>query len=1605
MSGSISGMGSSSAHKVSSLSSCVGDEVKLYELTESGDVGPQMDVTTVGADGKFQFSGLINKHVTVATANQNKTSYMLEFVCGTDIYRRFVTGAMNQDLSFGSTIVTWVTSTSGKANVVKNQSSVWETFYKNLDGADSMSAAFSLLTTQPDLKEKFTTELGVDPSILENAQPVIRSVSVPTTLTEESANPLSVVAQHWLPSYHVAYEWHWGSTVLATTANYSFTPNANSQGHYVLQLFVGRDDGSSHVDVTQPFVQKSFDIEIANTIPAQAPAMTLLSAADTNSTSVSVRLTTGAGMQNCRSFSKLALVEDSSVSLNLPPTDDSYYTIQCTQAFQQDLSFTLSGQEGDRVLQLWAKDASGNISATPVQVSVHYDITGPALAVTSPAANTNANSGVTLGGDCESGLTVTINGTGVIADTTTCTGGHFSKAVTFSSGEGSKSISVSQTDAAGNPGSASRSFVKDSVAPVLNFLAPAAGTPGITGVSISGTCEDGLTVSVSGDVTSDTVPCSSGFFSDTVVFTSGEGAKSVTVSQTDAASNPGSATRSFLHDSVPPVVTIGTPAANTMAVNGVTVSGTCETGLTVNFGGAGFNSASTSCSAGTYSQAVTFTSGDGDKILSVSQTDAAGNPGTTTRTFKRDSTGPSLTYLRINNDDPLTLSAVVNVQINADDGTGTAGVQSVRFANSTTSCQDAYADANWVAFTNGGGIQTYQTTVNFSNGLKKLCGWAKDALGNVSVISTNAGMGTAGVDTDTINLDMGTAPTFSNFTVINNTSTSPYYNTTNFNIGDQVKIDFTITDETELAAQPVSIQKTTDNVNYTEIASTSAVGDIGTGHATWTTTYTGYSATSTAYFRLRLVGKDSNGNTATLASTALNSGKWAIYAGSNDIGDGASAVSATLRMYSSYSTHNPVMMNSRNEMFISTRDGIRKVDPVTGVISTYLRVGTQTGIPGTVNSSTRLASGTPELMQDGDFAYIATNNHLYRINTLTNDIIQYAGGGTSNTTSDPSQMFVWDVAGMTIDPATKDLYIFQTCDTTVTGNSTTVSVKIQKITQDSTTKLASTVSDVAGNCVKGNIIDGAAALSTPLENSIYRDSGTALAWVSSQNTLYFATQSQRMAKLINGHVYTSDSASAMAVSLVYLPSEDKVYSVLSIGIGYSIWRFTPNGLNDFNETVTSYIGLDSNCADPSCRDPGKPVAQAGAFPGEVFRLGDQLGFVDGYRNNDGIGQLRLVDAATQTVQVLVGRERFKGDGKNRQVAQFGGLHRVIYKSQDVTNFPAGLYVGDGLAGRLLQIDPATDLVHVRAGSGIGKDPALGGINFDATTPVARLRLTYDLGLFTLNSLGLFTYYTDRFIVNVKADQTTEYLMGGSSTTTDIYMQPDGTTMTPVMGLCNDGGDIQYGIEYDPAGNLYFGGYQASCTPNSYNKIVRRGTDGKIYNIIGNLTVASSADCSTAGCAQSQSLGCTGSSGAGGCPLGAFDARYATGTGRLVFAENQKIRFVSDPTHPTNSTLGTLKKYDGTDFVAGRNIGKFVYRYVDPADTNNEAIDRVFYISSDGKLYCAKLSAGADSTCTNAPLGPNSPMDTLSSGAALTDSPTGQLYMVNGNLDLVLQYTP
>lgn len=244
-----------------------------------------------------------------------------------------------------------------------------------------------------------------------------------------------------------------------------------------------------------------------------------------------------------------------------------------------------------------------------------------------------------LGGSCEAGQVLSLSIDGAAPVQVNCADGSFSYQVALPGPDGLKTIVGTQTGKDGRESQDSISVMKDTTPPSVAIVsATAAGS----GVVVNGTCENGLPVSFGRDITSTgTVMCSNGIFQTTVAVTAGSGSKTLEAAQSDKAGNRGSATMVFNPSVTPPPVqvTIAQPAANAPVRTSVVVSGACQPGGNVTLAGSGVQTpVNATCANALYSQSVTLSANDGNKLITAAQGSSSASV-----TVIKDTVAPNLT--------------------------------------------------------------------------------------------------------------------------------------------------------------------------------------------------------------------------------------------------------------------------------------------------------------------------------------------------------------------------------------------------------------------------------------------------------------------------------------------------------------------------------------------------------------------------------------------------------------------------------------------------------------------------------------------------------------------------------------------------------------------------------------------------------------------------------------------------------------------------------------------------------------------------------------------------------------------------------------------------
>lgn len=960
-----------------------------------------------------------------------------------------------------------------------------------------------------------------------------------------------------------------------------------------------------------------------------------------------------------------------------------------------------------------------------------------------------------------------------------------------------------------------------------------------------------------------------------------------------------------------------------------------------------------------------------------------------------DTTLPTIGQMSINSGSATANSKTVQVSLQGSSNKSKITHFCLRL-NSTI--EPTINDSCWTAVDDPTVGLTPSTSLNLSNfpfslgtapGVYTVYAWLKNALGTTSEL-TSSNEGTALKDKDSIFYDVGTSPSITAFSVTNGTA-GGNFGTTTFATGDTVNISWTIADTEGLSNTPVTLEYTTNNSTYTTIVSGATAGSTAGNPTSWTSSYNSFTAPTAGYFRLRMIVTDAIGNTFTTYSTSMNTSKWSLFAGTAAGTDGGLATASEISTVDLNGATQSLIQTSNGDIYIATSSNFRKISVATGLISNYMVYGTEQNIPGVIgvaplprfaslNSNTQASN---MIKDKNDNIYIVgpttvggpANARIYKINTKTNEISIYAGGGTSNADDIPaSSAIVMDYSKISINPNNNDIYFFATCDLNNRGTS---GIIIRKVTQNED-GTAGSVTTIGGNCTRGVPTNGAIAVSSPLENTVYTTL-LGLFYSPSTNAVYYSTlNTSGTFKIVNGKIYKISDT--YITSFVYKASDGAIYGSTDIG---PLVKIVPTGNQASDDVVTTYIANDATSTNPTCNLDGTLVTNACVRPSSLFLLAnDSLGFADGPgRNQNFTVRIRMIDEQNK-IRTLAGLMPTEGSGKDRLLARFSKIRRLVFKSTGALNqalFPGGLYVADGGANVIGHINLTTG-IYTRIGGNMVSKGATVGSTFSANNSIGINYNRMSGGVIGFDSQGLITFYSSSlYILRVDSSGLIQAVLNGG---TAYDTAADGTTAT---GLNTRAYGAWQGLIYDNNGNLYIGPQTAVASASYVPKFMRVDiANNKIYKVMGGTANATSNDDPTAGSALTKDFNCTYSgTGQGSCLMGEYD----TTNDRLLFTEGNKIRFVTKPYNTTQSTLGTLLN-------AGRQVGAFSY-----VPGQNWV-----YYTSNNNLYCYDLSGANPAACNNTAITKPALFDNIGTETIARDA-SGNIYVVNTIGNYIYKYTP
>lgn len=1007
-------------------------KVKLYELNTEGQKSSLLDEADLDSTThRFAFS---NPPRDVVDA---RTKYSIEYICNDLLFQRFLTDYKEQNLNYGTTLLSWLSYSTKKSLVPLKKPQEWQKIYDALKNSEDFSEAYAFINEHLDLATSFMDHFHSPPQELEAAAPQILSSTVPPTMREGLSLSLEVKTIHWQPTYSQVVLWTLGDTPISTAKSFNYIPTKNTQGNKVIKVFVGMNDGSGNIDFTKVYLKREFPVKISNDYPPIAPPFSRISNYYTNTTTVDLSVNTGPLLggvyQNCETFSKFTLTEEATETIHTPPV---HFSRLCDTPMAQDLAFTLSGAQGLRYIKLWAQDSAGNVSAVPTHIPVIYDSIAPSFKILSlnggqsvaPLSEveitwetTEPNPGtINIRYSLDNGATWITEATGI-----TNTGSYIW--TTPSSTSDLALVEISMTDLAGNFGS-NRSESVFSInsllppPPVISLASDALSNN--TEVSANVTCQAQLAFILLTESSTppsashpDWASCQS-VMSGTV--STGDGNKTLYAWSKDSSGRVSDTSNSISMtlDQTPPVVTLTShnsgAFSSRIAQNitwTVTDSHLGATPASISYSGdmtSWSEIAANQSATGPWAWPASFVNSSSIRIK-VAACDLAGNcaEDTSNQNITLDGEPPTVTQTQINAGATLTTNNYISVEFTANDTL--SGVSKYCFIPtllSTPPTKPSSAHACWNSIAQSPAVTLTRTAyLGLDEGLYTLYVWAMDASGNISDIGTPT---TPETDNDFISYGVPKPPKLVNVSASTSDGSSfpPSPNHLFAPSGAPLYIKWKIVEDPDvnLTATPISIQYSTDGVTFVNLSGAQNIQNGVNGSCSVDgSTFTGcfYLPTSNGGpYQFRVTAQTQS----TIKSSALTSiinlsnssdpYQYRILAGNVSRSLNENALSSIIVPTDVH--QGSMAMDSKGVLYIFDYNvGVVKMDPNKGVLEPVLKMtGTSTGNGGHHLDATMTERA--KIVVDGlDRLVIWDNTQIRRIDPVTGIITNIVGPGNT----------------------------------------------------------------------------------------------------------------------------------------------------------------------------------------------------------------------------------------------------------------------------------------------------------------------------------------------------------------------------------------------------------------------------------------------------------------------------------------------------------------------------------------------------------------------------------------------------------------------------------
>lgn len=1269
---------------------------RLYELNADGSVteGDWKASQIVGSNARYTFN---LKSLGLSTEEVNVNYLVKVEGCNGEVYKRPITDFdNNQDIDYKTSIVANIVNVDN-LSLTRNLTEVTRSEIKSLMArlsGTTRTAALDSFTNDAGTQTMFTTIFGAPPQVILDSRPEVILSSPLTNLNELQVHPFSVQTFHADPNYSFSYRWKLDGVVKSSNATWNFIPGANSQGSHQIEVYVGKNDGSNNIDTTKPYFYKSFYVTVDNNIMPAAPAISINAATPSPRTvnNIDLDIATGAGLANCDSFSDMAISESAT------PPGPLTYTLACVDSVTQVETVNFSATDGNKTLYLWVRDSAGNVSL-PSTVTLVHDGNAPSIGISGIPALIKGGDTRSFNyavSDTTSAITAdlyyaadgaTFSWVKVIDTTATSTSMTFPSDNTVTA-----KLKIIAVDAAGNTSNLlSSDFAVDSTAP---------GAPGVTRHSnqynqnvavtlTAGSCSSEIHSLLVNEGTQPAVgdsawqACTTAAGATLYSTDTTQGLHTLKVWAKDQAGNVSTAATSIAtyYDSAAPAMSFTTLPVNVQGGTSQNVilsltelHAAAAQEITYElFDGTSWTDVGTrtisngplSSASFTKSVAIPAINTNQAKVRAVYQDLSNRSTLITSGDFTVDSLGPVGNTISINGGLTVTGNKNVLLSFTATDAFNNIEAFCPKY-NMTTPPLDA--DSCWITLASIAETPAQNITIsNFPFQIGSIQAdydvrvWYKDSLGNITALS-NSGNGTTGVDRYTMTYNPDPPPSISNFIASSTDTPSDPLTTSDTTVpfGFDLFVRWNLTDNLAIPNGNVSLSYTTDDVNYTTIAS--SLNNAVNGACTLTAGTTGcykWTAASpvNSYYRVKLVVSDSSSTTIFEVSNPINTGSVKFISGNTSLGIGGAASNAILlgqneHQYNDYHDAQALVVTKTGYIFYRYHNrGLVYISPEDGILRDLARTtGTAAGDGGSVFSAT-LRNPVRLAMDYQDNVLIWDYDRIRKINLSTTPwtITTLFGGGADSSDG---------AAALSANIGTN-----YTEQITVTPNGRIYFNKGAGIwyydPSDQTVKRQITLTGVGTDDMVGwrGTFDN---VGCPGSNNSFAFNKTNSAFTKIMRRMAATTAAECGSAVQTSPYYNTNFNLTTGMAEAPHPTQTHWSSFKFTGMDGNIYvlnqgRATLTKYNPGTNTFQNVLGSGSNgrCDDGTVATACKVVIMS-AFVSEFGKIY----FVD-------LGVLRTVDATTNTVQTVAGQPRNFGVGFNPVSARYSQINFFDMNGDDI----------------------------------------------------------------------------------------------------------------------------------------------------------------------------------------------------------------------------------------------------------------------------------------------------------------------------------------------------